>query len=367
MLPIRLREVRELTIMPPLDQPARDDYVQVTEEGDTYLTDDLYINGDENHVPTDPEEQKHFFHGLMDAELCAAELMARNSHEHPEMPWDFHVDMARQCWDEIRHAEIHDRLMATELGCHWGDYPIGFGYFKSIYALDLLARLALFNGTSEQKAMWRHSHRRKVLIELGQATVARVFDYLLADEVPHVHNGVRWGSYLLGNDEQAYRAKVRELRQGLDATGQPAGLEGRLRPRPRRPALPLLETAFEDCVERLAEPAAEGARRLAGPAAAEAEDLLTAALRVPRQAREHEGADQRGRRRTPATMAMVMPRPYPARPQSTRERSASTIAGVATRMPSACGGAGGSVSTTRPARSQISPPAATSQKWMPRS
>jgi hypothetical protein len=79
-LPIRLREVRELKIMAPLVEPARDDYVQVTPEGDTYLTDDLYVNGDENHVPTDPEEQKHFFHGLMDAELCAAELMARNSH-----------------------------------------------------------------------------------------------------------------------------------------------------------------------------------------------------------------------------------------------------------------------------------------------
>jgi hypothetical protein len=220
-LPIRLREVRDLTVMPPLDEPARDDYVEVTEEGDTYLTDDLYINGDENHVPTDPEEQKHFFHGLMDAELCAAELMARNSHEHPEMPWDFHVDMARQTWDEIRHAEVHDRLMATELGCHWGDFPIGFGYFKSIYRLDLLSRLVLFNGTSEQKAMWRHSHRRKVLVELGQTTVARVFDYLLADEVPHVHNGVRWGSHLLGGDEKAYREKVRELRAGLDSTGQP--------------------------------------------------------------------------------------------------------------------------------------------------
>jgi hypothetical protein len=220
-LPIRLREVRSLQVMPPLDEPARDDYVEVTEEGDTYLTDDLYINGDENHVPTDPEEQKHFFHGLMDAELCAAELMARNSHEHPEMPWDFHVDMARQTWDEIRHAEVHDRLMATELDCRWGDFPIGFGYFKSIYRLDLLSRLVLFNGTSEQKAMWRHSHRRKVLVELGQTTVARVFDYLLADEVPHVHNGVRWGSHLLGGDEKAYREKVRELRAGLDATGQP--------------------------------------------------------------------------------------------------------------------------------------------------
>jgi len=220
-LPLRLREVRELRVMAPLDEPARDDYVEVTAEGDPYLTDDLYVNGDENHVPTDPEEQRHFFHGLMDAELCAAELMARNSHEHPEMPWDFHVDMARQTWDEIRHAEVHDRLMATELDCRWGDYPIGFGYFKSVYAYDLLGRLVLFNGTSEQKAMWRHSHRRKVLIELGQETVARVFDYLLADEVPHVHNGVRWGSHLLGGDERAYREKVRELRQGLDATGTP--------------------------------------------------------------------------------------------------------------------------------------------------
>jgi Protein of unknown function (DUF455) len=221
-LPITLREVRELRVMAPLGEPARDPFVEVTEEGDTYLTDDLYVNGDENHVPTDPEEQKHFFHGLMDAELCAAELMARNSHEHPEMPWDFHVDMARQCWDEIRHAEVHDRLMATELDCRWGDYPVGFGYFKSIYRLDLLSRLVLFNGTSEQKAMWRHSHRRKVLVELGQTAVARVFDYLLADEVPHVHNGVRWGSHLLGGDEKAYREKVRELRAGLDATGAPA-------------------------------------------------------------------------------------------------------------------------------------------------
>jgi hypothetical protein len=222
-LPLRLREARPLRVMPPLGQPARDAFVEVTDAGDPYLTEDLYVNGDENHVPTEPDEQKHFFHGLMDAELCAAELMARNSHEHPEMPWDFHVDMARQTWDEIRHAEVHDRLMATELGCHWGDYPVGFTYFRSIYALDLLGRLALFNGTSEQKAMWRHSHRRKVLIDLGQEEIARVFDYLLADEVPHVHNGVRWGTYLLGGDEQAYRDKVRELREGLDRTGMPTG------------------------------------------------------------------------------------------------------------------------------------------------
>jgi Protein of unknown function (DUF455) len=224
-LPIELKAPpRELHVLPPLDEPARDDFVQVTPEGDPFLTEALYVNDpDENHVPVEAEEQRHFFHALMDAELCAAELMARNSHEHPEMPWDFHVDMARQTWDEVRHARIHQILMPTELGCEWGDYPIGFSYFRSIYALDLLDRLALFNGTSEQKAMWRHSHRRKVLIERGQETVAKVFDYLLADEVPHVHNGVRWGTHLLGGDEGAYRARVRELREGLDRTGVPAG------------------------------------------------------------------------------------------------------------------------------------------------
>ena len=45
---------------------------------------------------------------------------------------------------------------------------------------------------------------------------------LIADEVPHVHNGVRWGSYLLGGSERAYREKVCELRAELDETGAPA-------------------------------------------------------------------------------------------------------------------------------------------------
>ncbi len=224
-LPIRLKaEPRGLPIMSPLVEPARDEFVEVTAEGDPFLVRELYINDpDENHVPVEPEEQRHFFHALMDAELCAAELMARNSHEHPEMPWDFHVDMARQTWDEMRHARLHSLLMPKELGCRWGDYPVGFSYFRSVYAQDLLGRLALFNSTSEQKAMWRHSHRRKVLVERGQRQIAQVFDYLLADEVPHVHNGTRWGTHLCGGDEAAYKRKVRELREGLDDTGAPAG------------------------------------------------------------------------------------------------------------------------------------------------
>jgi hypothetical protein len=207
-LALRTGEMRSLTVLAPLELPTRDDFVEVLEGDGPY--------GD---VPTERELQKQFFHGLMNAALCSAELMARNSHEHPDMPVDFHVDMAHQVWDEIRHAEILDRVMATELGCHWGDYPVGFADFKSVYALDLLSRLAWSSGTSEQTATWRRSQRRKALIDLGQTTIARVFDYLAGDETRHAHDSARWGGHLLGGDEHAYREKVRELRAGTPVTG----------------------------------------------------------------------------------------------------------------------------------------------------
>jgi hypothetical protein len=167
-LPLRAGEVRALKILPPLDRPERDGFIEITD------------------LAPEPDERGHLLHALMDAELSAAELTARNSHEHPDMPWDFHVDMARQCWDEIRHAEIHDRQMA-ELGSHWGDHPVGFDFFRSVYGLDLPGRLAQLDDLREQVA----SHRRTVLAD---ETIARLLE---ADEVPHARNAARWGTYLV--------------------------------------------------------------------------------------------------------------------------------------------------------------------------
>jgi hypothetical protein len=152
-LPIHTHEQRALRVMPRITQPSRDAFVEITDG-----------------------EEPHRIHALMNAELCAAELTARCSHEHPEMPWDFHVDMARQAWDEIRHAEVYDRLMATELGCHWGDHPVAFTRFKELYALDLAGRLARYEGPSAQ---------------------AGVSDYLTADEQAHAESAARWRAYLV--------------------------------------------------------------------------------------------------------------------------------------------------------------------------
>ena len=140
---------RTLTVMPPVEAPARDAFVEIAP---TEVPDD---------VPLDPEEQKLFAHALLNAKLLAAEQSARSAHEQPEMPWDAHVDLARHTWDAIRHAEVLDRLMATELGCHWGDYPVDV------------------SGPGPRLDGWPGSERRS---ELGQSPLVRVLDYFAADE-----------------------------------------------------------------------------------------------------------------------------------------------------------------------------------------
>lgn len=93
---------RRLPALPPVDRPARDAYVTVAPDAGG----------------------AHPLHDAMDAALCEAELASRASHEHPERPLDFHLDMARLAWDGVRHAAVLDHLMATEHGCRWGEHPV---------------------------------------------------------------------------------------------------------------------------------------------------------------------------------------------------------------------------------------------------
>ena len=144
---------RRLTPMPPLDHPARDSFVQVVDH------------------PTD----EHEAHALMDAKLCAAELLARTSHEHPDMPDEFHVDLARAAHDAARHAEVVDRHMSTELGIHWGAFPVGFTSFREVYARDLAGRLQALDGVST-----------------GYAPGSPAFDHMRADDAVRSQLTRRW-------------------------------------------------------------------------------------------------------------------------------------------------------------------------------
>jgi uncharacterized ferritin-like protein (DUF455 family) len=141
----------ELEVMAPVERPARDAFVRVDGRGG------------------------HPVHALMNAELCAAELAARTSHEHPELPLDFHVDMARLCWDRVRHAELLDRVMAAELDCHWGEHPVDLDSFGASYALDLAGRLAALAAEPETSDL-----------------PASVAGFLRADAAAHAAIAARW-------------------------------------------------------------------------------------------------------------------------------------------------------------------------------
>jgi hypothetical protein len=144
--------------LPRLDRdPARDPFVTVVDE-----------------TPA-ARDDRQAVHDLLDAKLCAAELLSRTSHEHPDMPLGFHLDMARSCWDAVRHAEVLDRLMTTALGCRWGDFPVAFGGFRQVYALDLPGRLAALS--SARTTLFPGS---------------RTFDLLRAEEAAIARRCARW-------------------------------------------------------------------------------------------------------------------------------------------------------------------------------
>ena len=46
-----------------------------------------------------------------EGELQALEGAARSLWDFPDAPWEFKMNMARQCWDEARHIQIFEKLL----------------------------------------------------------------------------------------------------------------------------------------------------------------------------------------------------------------------------------------------------------------
>src|SRR5215831_1359478 len=63
-----------------------------------------------------PLQLRAQLHGIFVGELQALEAASRTLWDFPDAPWDFKMNMARQCWDEARHVQIYEKLIA-----HVGD------------------------------------------------------------------------------------------------------------------------------------------------------------------------------------------------------------------------------------------------------
>jgi hypothetical protein len=160
-------------------------------------------------APSDPAGTARFMaHRDADNEMHAAELLGRSLYEHPEMPWEYHVDMARQLWDEVRHAVLYQKYLEG-LGGHLGDYPSIPGNYSYRIGLDFAHRLYDLHLRGEKLGMPDLIRYREQARGAGDQAYLLLNDYVHADEVPHVKNG-RWLNWLLDDDAAAFKRIERE-------------------------------------------------------------------------------------------------------------------------------------------------------------
>jgi uncharacterized ferritin-like protein (DUF455 family) len=174
------------------------------------------------HRFTVPKDVAMTFHGTFDDELTTMELFARCSYEHPDMPLDFHLNMARQVSDESRHAEACERV-CNEAGFAYGDFEISTGVYDFHYQFpaceagskrELLWRLLLRSTLQEALSLDGFVLQIKKREFHGQVWIARVLESIMADEVFHVKSGVRWTRHLCDGDVarvQAERAAAHDF------------------------------------------------------------------------------------------------------------------------------------------------------------
>jgi hypothetical protein len=157
-------------------------------------------------------------------EMDVPEVMVRLMAEAEGQPWDYYTDMARQLWDEARHAMM-GTVYFERHGVDWKkEIPLhpGFAIRLNQHLSAAEAHAVLY--AIEQSLMPATTGKRYEWETAGGAgdELARLFqDYDWADEVLHVQVGRRWLiSSLKMSREQVIelgQQKAAESEHALDA------------------------------------------------------------------------------------------------------------------------------------------------------
>ena len=202
-------------------------------------------------------------HGIFVGELQALEAAGRTIWDFPEAPWDFKMNMARQCWDEGRHVQIFEKLM-DHVGGEIGAFPESTFLFEASCHDDPVLRITGVNRCLEGLAcdVFRSliDHGKQVDEDL----MAQAVDFVLADELTHVRFGSDWTREFTKDDpERAERA--REFQR---ETERAFSFGGRQIARAERAEAGFSEEELDE-IEELAASSGAGPRRETLVAAAE--------------------------------------------------------------------------------------------------
>jgi len=170
----------------------------------------LYRHSAPDRIPPGDEIRKRLIDKMRvrQEEMTAVELIAGVIWLKQDQPWDFTLDLARHCWDEVRHALFGQAALEAE-GIDWMSYP----QYTSDYDVNITnlpaAQYAWLSVGIEGGAMKRTGKRAEFEFcrdEAHHPLMTQFQDYDWADEVTHAGFGREWASHLYDGDMEQARA-----------------------------------------------------------------------------------------------------------------------------------------------------------------
>jgi uncharacterized ferritin-like protein (DUF455 family) len=143
-------------------------------------------------------------HGVFVGELQAMEAAGRTVWDFPDAPWEFKMNMARQCWDEARHIQIFEKLL-DHTSTKIGEFPESTFLFETSCHDDPVLRITGVNRCLEGLACDVFRSLVEYGKEVGDMKLAQAIDFVLADELTHVRFGSDWSKEFTKDDPERYK------------------------------------------------------------------------------------------------------------------------------------------------------------------
>ena len=149
------------------------------------------------------DHRREMLHGDINEEIQSLEIAAQSLADFPDAPWEIRLHLARQCWDETRHARAFLRRL-VELKGWKGEFPIINQEWGVVCMFDSLAgRLAVQNRLFEGGSLDVFKESIGVWAEWGDLNTSAVMDTVVADEIHHVRFANDWLARLKTEDPKS--------------------------------------------------------------------------------------------------------------------------------------------------------------------
>jgi uncharacterized ferritin-like protein (DUF455 family) len=138
------------------------------------------------------ESRREQLHGDVNNEIQSLEIAAQSLIDFPDAPWELRLELARQCWDETRHARLFlARLLAMK--GYKGEFPILNQDWGVVCMFDTLpARLAVQNRIFEALSLDVFKEGVEAWTGWGDPETAAVMEGVMVDEIRHAAFANEW-------------------------------------------------------------------------------------------------------------------------------------------------------------------------------